>query len=91
MNIYSRAKRFGVRFEATCVGIGQREWDRLMKGATRANRKEVVRAAMQAGVIDEEQGRIELRQPWYNPYHHFKTKTHLVYVNSSIEHFIRVN
>ncbi len=91
MDIYQRAKRFGVQAECTCVGIGQYEWDRLMKGHTRANRKEVVKIALKAGVIDEWQAKMELKKPYFNPYNHFKTKTHIVYVNSAIEHFILVN
>lgn len=45
-NIYTRAKNNGCEFESTCVGISQMEWDKLMKGATKANRKEVVRIAL---------------------------------------------
>lgn len=89
-NIYTRAKNNGCEFESTCVGIGQREWDRLMKGATKANRKEVVRIALLAGVIDEEQAAIEIKKPYYNPYQHYKTKTHIIYTHSMIEHFIKV-
>lgn len=91
MNIYERAKRNGCQFVATCVGIGTYEWEKYMKGHTRANRKEVVKIALQAGVIDEEQAREELKRPYYNPYNHFKTKTHIIYVHSAIEHFIEVN
>jgi hypothetical protein len=91
MTIYERAKRYGVQSVATCVGIGQYQWDEYMKGHTRANRREVVKIALQAGVIDEEQAREELRRPWFNPYNHYKTKTHIIYVHSGIEHFIEVN
>lgn len=91
MSIYERAKLKGCNFVATCVGIGQYQWDKYMKGHTRANRKEVVNIALQAGVIDEYQARQELKKPWFNPYNHFKTKTHIIYVNSGIEHFIEVN
>lgn len=91
INIYNRAKQKGVQAECSCIGITQSEWDKLMKGHTRANRREVVKIALQAGIIDEEQAIRELRNPWYNPYNHFKTKTHIIYVYSSIEHFIRVN
>lgn len=90
MNIYHRAERNGVYFEATCVGVTVREWDRLMDGHTRADRRKVVKIALQAGVIDEMQAKEELKRPWFNPYNHYKTKTHIIYVNSSIEHFIRV-
>lgn len=91
MNIYERAKKNGVYLEATCVSISQYEWDRLMKGHTVANRKEVVKIALQAGAIDEWQAKEELKKPYYNPYNHFKTRTHIIYVNSGIEHFIKIN
>ncbi len=90
INIYDRAKHNGVQFECSCVDIGMLKWEQLMKGHTRANRREVVKIALEAGVIDKEQAAMELRNPWYNPYNHFKTKTHIIYVNSSIEHFIKV-
>jgi len=91
MNIYQRAERNGCRYEANCTQITARKWDQIMEGHTRANRKEVVKFALSAGVIDSEQAKEELKRPWYNPYNHYKTKTHLIYVHSSIEHFIRVN
>lgn len=59
-NIYERAKNNGCQFETTCVGISQYEWDKLMKGATRANRKKVIKMALQAGVIDEKQTKEEI-------------------------------
>lgn len=89
-NIYQRAKRNGVEFADTCVGIGQYQWDKYMKGHTRANRKEVVKIALQAGVIDEYEAKRQIKNPYYNPYNHYKTKTHIVYCHSGIEHFIRV-
>jgi hypothetical protein len=90
-DIYSRAITNGCEFESTCVDINIKMWDRLMKGATRADRKKVVKIAFLAGVIDEWQYKQEANKPWYNPYNHYKTKTHIVYVNSAIEHFIKVN
>lgn len=90
MNIYQRAENNGVAFETSCVATTANEWDSLMKGHTRANRVKAVRAALQAGVIDETQAAQEIKKPYYNPYKHFKTKTHIIYVHSGIEHFIRV-
>ena len=90
MNIYDRAKQNGCNLETTCVGCGVNRWDELMEGHTKANRKEVVRIALLAGVIDEEQAREETKRPYYNPYTHYKTKTHIIYVHSGIEHFIKV-
>lgn len=88
--IYQRAISNGCEFEATCVGIGQYQWDKLMKGHTRADRKQTVKIALLAGVIDHHQAKEEIKRPYYNPYNHYKTKTHLIYVHSAIEHFIKV-
>ena len=88
--LYKKALNNGCSFEATCVDVNINTWDKLMANATRANRKLAVKIAEIAGVIDEEQARTEIRKPYYNPYNHLKTKTHLIYVNSSIEHFIRI-
>lgn len=88
MNIYDRALANGVWLEDTCVSCGsQDKWDQYMEGATRADRKKVLRIAIKAGIADP----VELSRPYYNPYNHYKTKTHIVYVNSAIEHFLRVN
>ena len=74
---YRRAERNGCYLEATCVGINQRRWDELMEGAVRADKKKVLKAI---GVVDE----------YHNPYDFYRTKTHLIYVNSAIEHFYRI-
>ena len=90
-NIYQRAINNGCQFYATCVDININEWDELMKGATRADRKLVVKIALLAGVIDKEQAATEIKKPYFNPYNHYKTKTHIIYIHSAIEHFIEVN
>ena len=90
-NIYQRAINNGCEYQATCVGIGQNEWDRLMKGARQADRKKVIKVALLAGVIDKDQAKEETKRPYFNPYNHFVTKTHIIYVHSAIEHFIKVN
>lgn len=88
--LYNRAVNNGCSWECSCTNININHWDELMKGATRADRKLAVKIAKLAGVIDDDQARTELARPWYNPYNHYKTKTHLVYVHSSIEHFIKI-
>ena len=75
--IYEKAMNNGVYLEATCVGISQSEWDRLMKGAVRADKKKLLKAI---GVKDE----------YRNPYDFYRTQTHLIYVNSAIEHFYKI-
>jgi len=77
--------------EATCVSITQRQFGVLMKKAKRADRRKVILAAYLSGVIDEQTYKKELKCPYYNPYKHFRTDKHLVYVNSAIEHFICVS
>lgn len=90
-NIYQRAINKGCQFVSTCVGCGVDEWDKMMKGVRPANRKKVVKIALLAGVIDEEQAREETKRPSYNPFTHYVSKTYIVYVHSGIEHFIKVN
>lgn len=75
-------------YECNCTSITAARHDRLMKGARRANRRTVVKAAIETGIISEEEGRKELRLRFYNPYTHYRTRTHLIYVHSAIEHFI---
>ena len=84
MNIYQRAERFGVRFETSCVGIGIKTWERLMKGAIRADSKKVHAIAKSLKLVPEGFNSDN------NPYHQLKTKTHLIYIHSGIEHFIQV-
>lgn len=90
MNIYDKALLNGAEYEAACTSISKDEWDRLMEGAVKANRKKVVKIALAVGIIDEDQAQAELKHAYFNPYNHMKTATHLIYVHSGIEHFIRV-
>lgn len=78
----------GAQLVCTCVGIGHRECESLMQGARRCDRKQAIKAAVAAGVITEDEGRKELTRPYYNPYTHLRTDKHIIYVHSSVEHFI---
>ena len=49
-----------------------------MEGAVRADKKKLLKIL---GQVDEH----------YNPYDFWRTKNHLVYVNSAIEHFYKIN
>lgn len=71
--------------EATCVGINEQKWNRLMEGATRANKKTIDKLVKNhlPELYDD------LCLNYYNPYNYFKTKTHLILVHSGIEYFIR--
>lgn len=88
-SIYDKAIQNGCYLETTCVDCSN--WDELMQGHTKANQKKAIKVALLAGVIDEYQYKMEMKNPHYNPYTHFKTKTHIIYVHSMIEHFIKVN
>jgi hypothetical protein len=71
--------------EATCSSITEREWDKLMEGATKANVLTVENLIRTHHTTDK----------WFvgklNPYRKdcFKTKTHIIYTHSGIEYFFR--
>lgn len=71
--------------ECTCSDITEREWNRLMSGATKANVETVERLIREYHTKDK----------WFtgktNPYRKdcFKTKTHIIYTHSGIEYFFR--
>lgn len=74
-----------LELECTCVGISQNRWDELMKGATRANHNLINKLVKRylPNLYDD------LCLEFMNPYHYYKTKTHLILVHSSIEYFIK--
>lgn len=90
MNIYQKYQRHGGQYRGSCVSLNQDEIESLMKGAVKADRKKVIKAAYESGVISKTQMFVELKRKFYNPYRQLKTKTHLIYVNSAIEHFIEI-
>jgi hypothetical protein len=71
--------------EATCVGIGLRTWNELMKGHKRADKRKIDRLIKQH-LPDLYHG---LYLNLYNPYFYHKTKNYLIMVHSGIEYFIR--
>ncbi len=83
--IYNQAEQFGVSLEATCVGISIHEWERLMQGATKANKKLVDKI-----IADNTDGEFDSFIRFYNPYNHLKTQTHLIFIHSEIEHFFKI-
>lgn len=89
LTIYDRCRMNGAILVDTCVSAGAKKVEQYMKGARRADRKKVARIALQAGVISEDEYRYEVKNPYYNPYHHYVTKDCIIYVHSSIEHFIK--
>ncbi len=83
--IYERAEENGIYLEATCVGVGMSRWEKLMAGATRADKRRVEAIMIKHGHLTRFDANM------YNPYDYYKTETHLIYVHSSIEHFFRIN
>jgi hypothetical protein len=82
---YNRARRNGITLEHTCVGVTQRKWDSLMEGHVRANKDVVNKLVRDSGQMDP------IFTTAYNPYNYFRTKTHIIFVHSGIEHFFKVN
>lgn len=82
---YNRAIKNGITLEHTCVGITVSKWEELMKGAVKANTELVNRIVKKSGQIDS------YHTDFYNPYTHFRTKTHIVYAHSGIEYFFKVD
>lgn len=74
-----------LELECTCVDIGINKWDRLMEGATKANKK-TINNLVKIHLPDLYAG---LSLNFYNPYNYFKTNTHLILVHSHIEYFLK--
>ena len=83
--IYKKAQANGVHFDCSCVGVTIDKWESLMAGAKKANKKLVTKFAVDAGVIDPQDAKFR------NPYTQLKTKTHLIFVHSAIEYFLKIN
>lgn len=81
---YNTANKNGMYLECTCVGISQHKWDRLMSGAVRADKKIVNSLLKKHEVVEPD------LLLGYNPYNFFRTKTHIIFVHSAIEYFIKV-
>ena len=73
--------------ECSCAGISLAEWEKLMKDHKRADKKRV-EVLIKKHLPDLFKC---LALEFYNPYYCHKTKTHLIYVHSGIEYFIRIN
>lgn len=73
--------------QCSCVGISRYEWDALMQGAKRADKRQINR------LVKEHLPELynDLALNFYNPYNYYKTQTHLILVHSHIEYFIRYN
>lgn len=76
-----------LELECTCVGIGNRRWDKLMLNAVRGNSKRI-NQLVKKFLPDLYK---ELSLDLYNPYHYYRTNTHLILVHSSVEYFLKFN
>ncbi len=79
---YNRIRLTGL--DATCVGIEMRAWEKLMKGAVRADKRQINRLVKR----DLPRLHYDLALEYYNPYNYFRTGQHLILVHSGIEYFI---
>lgn len=76
-----------LELQCTCVGIGIRKWDTLMFNSKKANGSKI------RGLIKKhlpelyESLALEFRNPYENQ--SVRTTTHLIYVHSGIEYFIK--
>ncbi len=70
--------------EATCSGINLAQWNRWMDGATRADHRRIDGLVRKHLPDLYESLSLNLR----NPYHYFKTRTHLILVHSAMEYFL---
>lgn len=71
--------------ECTCADINQTKWEKLMEGATRADKRKL--NALIKKKMPELYGALALNL--YNPYHYYKTAKHWVLIHSAIEYFIK--
>lgn len=76
-----------LEYETCCSQITQSDWDRLMQGAKRADKRKI--NALVKKYLPELFNDLGLR--FRNPYNYFKTKTHFVLTHSAIEYFIKYN
>lgn len=69
--------------ECDCTSITVNQWEKLMEGATRANKR-----LIDKHVLDYYPEQFDILR-FYNPYNYFKTNTHLIVVHSAIEYFFK--
>ena len=74
-----------LHLECSCVCITSYEWDKLMSGSTRSD-KRIINKLVKEHIPELY---YDLSLDFYNPYNYYKTATHLILVHSSIEYFLR--
>lgn len=77
-----------IKYDCACKDISIDTWNGLMKGAVKANGLKIRR------MIKKQLPDLyyTLALEYFNPYEHLcqRTKTHLIYVHSGIEYFLRI-
>ena len=84
-DIYNRAETNGVQYETNCTAVKLWQWENLMQGATKADKNKV------KSIIHQNCPEFENLLIGWNPYDHYKTKTHIIFVHSAIEYFFKIN
>ena len=84
-NYYSNI--FKLNYETNCKTTSLEEWNELMKGATRANKRKI------NALVKKHLPQLfeDLALQFHNPYFYYKTQTHFILAHSAIEYFIRIN
>ena len=75
-----------IEYETCCSCIDISTWKELMKGAVKANKREINRLVKRF----EPTFYNMLALNFYNPYGYFRTKHHFVVVHSAIEYFFKI-
>lgn len=75
-----------IEYETSCTCINTSTWEQLMKGAVKANKREINRLVKRF----EPTFYNMLALNFYNPYNYFRTGNHFVVVHSAIEYFFKI-
>lgn len=74
-----------LKLETTCTECKPFQWEKLMKGAVRAN-KRAINSLVKEHLPDLYEN---LALDFFNPYNYYRTGTHLILVHSAIEYFLK--
>ncbi len=87
--IYQKAERGSIYLECTCASISEQVWDKLYQGATKANGSKI-RKIIKKHLPDLYDAlALDFRNDFEHQSH--KTKTHLIYIHSATDYFLRVD
>lgn len=81
--IYKKAQERGLTLECTCSEVTEKIHEKLFDGATVANKRIVNKLV--APFFEKDFTKL------WNPYQSYKTKTHIIFVHSAIDHFFKIN